>query len=541
MKAKLLSMLLVFSMILAMLAACNTDKPVVDPVIDDPDGENEVVETVIPDSCDTISHVLMSSTQKILPDTVYERSADADNTVYLAKNEYEACQLVLRTENENVSVYIETTGFTDSNGAVLSSDLFTEQYIALVSDKDYGTYPDALIPLGSEAVNMVAGENLPIYIRLNSDDQTVAGDYSCEIVIRDASTGDALFKTTVNAHVWDFTLPESPTCKTAFGIHTNSVFSKYDSSEAASIYGLYYNYLLDHKLTPYWMNALILSDEGSAQMSDPARTSFIIPYYYDDADAVAQFEKVASNPEWLEKSFFYVVDEPGDAAAYDQIKSLGKNFKKICPGYNMITPFNSETVTVNGTEKSTVNLLELYSNILCPLSSLFSSKSFVKEIDEARGYGNRIWWYVCSAPAEKYCNFLIYQDALCPRILFWQQKDLDIEGFLYWETTYWAECGDPWTNPLTTPSTGMTSFGDGSLFYPGEDGPISTLRLEAITDGVEDFEYLTIAEEMFGSEYVDGVIDQVTTSLTKYTRDPDVFGEVRRVLGMKIAGETVQE
>ena len=37
--------------------------------------------------------------------------------------------------------------------------------------------------------------------------------------------------------------------------------------------------------------------------------------------------------------------------------------------------------------------------------------------------------------------------------------------------------------------------GDGSLFYPGEAGPLPSLRLYRIRDGIEDYDLLCLARE----------------------------------------------
>ena len=87
--------------------------------------------------------------------------------------------------------------------------------------------------------------------------------------------------------------------------------------------------------------------------------------------------------------------------------------------------------------------------------------------------------------------------------------------------------------------------GDGSLIYPGPDGsPISSIRLECIRDGIEDYEYFCLLNglveqaEKAGAK-VDPVLlasahrilkvkDEVATSLVEYTRDPAVLLAARR-------------
>jgi hypothetical protein len=66
--------------------------------------------------------------------------------------------------------------------------------------------------------------------------------------------------------------------------------------------------------------------------------------------------------------------------------------------------------------------------------------------------------------------------------------------------------------------------GDGELLYAGKDGPIGCIRLAAIRDGIEDYEYLYLLAALEGDmEAGREACLPVTTDLTTYTRDP---GEV---------------
>ena len=58
--------------------------------------------------------------------------------------------------------------------------------------------------------------------------------------------------------------------------------------------------------------------------------------------------------------------------------------------------------------------------------------------------------------------------------------------------------------------------------------------VEAVANGIEDYEYLTIAERLFGKSYVDKTIAKVTKDLTHYTLSDGVFAKVRTELGAAI-------
>ena len=78
-------------------------------------------------------------------------------------------------------------------------------------------------------------------------------------------------------------------------------------------------------------------------------------------------------------------------------------------------------------------------------------------------------------------------------------------------------------------------FGDGSLLYPGSevgvDGACGSCRLEAVRDGIEEFEMLTMLEQAAGREAVDKIIARVSTNIVEFTSDEDALAKARIELG----------
>lgn len=126
------------------------------------------------------------------------------------------------------------------------------------------------------------------------------------------------------------------------------------------------------------------------------------------------------------------------------------------------------------------------------------------------------------------------------RMIFWQQKREHVQGPLYWCTPYWdpASTENPWDNMMTVKEINPDLRGDGSLFYPGRhvgvDGPVSSLRLEMIRDGLEDFDHLSMIESRLGRDACDAFISRLVRSLQDYEQDPMLLEQVRREMGARL-------
>jgi len=138
-------------------------------------------------------------------------------------------------------------------------------------------------------------------------------------------------------------------------------------------------------------------------------------------------------------------------------------------------------------------------------------------------------------PSRPYANLFTDMDMVDHRMLFWQAFALGAKGFHYGNAADWARE----SHADVTPANGY-----GLLIYPHESGPVPSVRLEAVRDGIEDYEYLVMLVERLGqagarSELAGVVADigartelsSVMQGMTEYTRDPKVLAAKRRIIG----------
>lgn len=490
---------------------------------------------------------------------------DSDYLVQLAKNEYEGFQLTVASIDGG-KIKVTMTDYKNAANEVLPVTLFKEHYIAVVCEEENcgsvfdNEYPDALIPYDGEEVEIDGQNSQTFYIQTASKKDTTAGNYTATLKI--TSDDSVILEKTLTAEVWDFALPDSPATATAVGLNglifpsaglasnnygTNTWLTFYDGSitltaEQEALYKSYYDLLLEHGLCANFLPYDLLDSRADAYMSNPKVTAFCIPYpKTDDAKLTAYWEKVNSNPSWAAKAYFYPVDEPFESARVANYNAIIERLGRLCPGYNMVTPFSE----LSTTDDETGELLPEFemqkdnNTIICPISKIYDEEeTFSSEIADLKDGGAKSWWYVCCSPNDRdgYCNMFTYQKGIKHRLLFWQQVQYGVEGYLYYDVAAYGFCVNPWLQSQT--HTARNTCGDGCLVYPGayigEYGPISSLRLESVANGIEDTTYMKVAEELFGNAWVQEKIAKVTNGLTDYTDDDALLQQVRREIAIAI-------
>ena len=145
--------------------------------------------------------------------------------------------------------------------------------------------------------------------------------------------------------------------------------------------------------------------------------------------------------------------------------------------------------------------------------------------NERRKAGDEVWFYTCLSPKGKYMNRFIDYPLLDTRLLHWVNFKYDMPGYLHWGFNHWQ--GDPFT--FLEPNWGGDNFlppGDSHIVYPGKRGPLSSIRLEALRDGIEDYELLILLKAK-NLKKAREICDSVVRSLTDYTLDPSELRKAR--------------
>jgi len=482
------------------------------------------------------------SALKIMRDAAPTKKSAASAELFAARREWESFQIALRAESHAVSnVKVKASDLTQAGGSgAIPAENVSLLLVAYIPIKDPPVpYPDPLPPL--RTFDLKPRETQPVWVTVKVPEKCAPGDY--EGVVKVTADGAPARKIPVRLHVWDFTLPVTPTCVTAFGITLEPIARTHgvtgDQAKTLELHRKYYDLLLDYKISPYSIPVELKSPEAKAYLEDPRMTSYMIPYLEDDADLRELVQYLIEN-DWFRKGYFYPIDEPANKESYNTMIGMAQRLRSIEPNYRMVTPFWCPPEFAK--DKTFYDFALGYVNIWCPNEHYFDLEKRTRGFIKARrNAGDDVWWYVCCGPYEPYANFFVEYPAMRHRMLFWHQKREGIEGLLYWSTTYWEPaqgCDDPWKSMQTVKGINPNIFGDGSLLYPGKavgiDGPVASQRLAVIRDGIEDFDYLCLAEELIGHDATMGLIRRIAKDLQDYTIDPWAMEKIRRELGEAI-------
>jgi len=116
--------------------------------------------------------------------------------------------------------------------------------------------------------------------------------------------------------------------------------------------------------------------------------------------------------------------------------------------------------------------------------------------------GEEIWFYTCLNPKGEYANRFIELPLIKTRILHWINYRYNIPGYLHWGFNFWQtgffwDGGDPFdeTSSIMLESGTILPGGDAWICYPGNKKILSSIRLEAMRDGIVDYELLSMLGE----------------------------------------------
>jgi hypothetical protein len=490
---------------------------------------------------------VVSTLEKVFPDSVYTETGLKEAAISLAQNEFEGFQLIIEASRREVKV--KGVRFSDLRGSgnhILPADALSWRrvgYVETAIDPAYpvdrvGLFPDPLMPPGRFTVKRNSRTVLWITVRTRAD--TPPGIYQGTVTIQ--PSGMTPSSVPLKVTVWDFALEDEPHLRTLTWLGSRAIKSFYnlkdtveDRSRLSQYLQNYEDILLNHRLGPggsvaeglrknqatdqfdfsridarlerlfsKGMNAFLM---GTApNLKRQGQEHYTPEFIAEFTERLKAFGDHLESKGWIDRAYVYVYDE-APKSAWPEVRKISRAIRAAAPGLRIIQCLN---------EPEGVRALRGFVDVF----DVYITHYHETRLEELQSEGIQAWLAVCCCPADHPNLFIEYPliDARIIPMFCWKYG---VQGFEYWSPNHWARNseGDPgerWPGGTWDPNTFGKYNGDGYLLYPGPHGvPYPSVRLAALRDGFEDYEYLWKLKQLVEQARLAGVeaIDPVEESL----------------------------
>lgn len=528
------------------------------------------------------------STVRINRDKDYGRESDLSFRIAMTRNEYESAQVILTPEKEVSSYSVTLSDLTSAEGKTLSKENFSvynQKYLNVTNQSDgfstgFGWYPDALLPMETAEKygenTIAAGENQGLWITCYCPKDQAAGTYNGTFTVHCDGQD---FEVKASVTVYDYTLTDDITAKSAFAI--NRAFMNASGDDSLEHYKAAYDMLLEYRLAGINLPTLVENTdyylEAVREYYDKT-PSYSVPYtiVYNSAanDQDMDYDKfkatltalaeisLQDEKNYLDKAYLYLgslIDEPTMGGTVDRAVRIAHQVEIAKEELASEMERDSSYSGALGAEiidavRNFPHIVtnrytdELYNDgegvkYWVPLFDDFNS---VARQELYENSGVEYWWYGCIGPNNPFPTYQLDDYLITSRIVSWMQKDYGASGNLFWDTCFWVEYRDgTYTrkDPYTaSPEHFPGDNGDGFLFYPGTKygiGPVASIRLHSIRDGLEEYEILNELEENYAAKGydADGILQTLYKKLYSNAQvngevmeDTSIFSETREEL-----------
>lgn len=504
--------------------------------------------------------------------------------IKVAANEAEAAQLVLTPRNALADSRVTLVGDpAGPNGARLSSDavaILRVGYVPVRLPTDgscvAADHPDPLPPQDADPWPVPAGENQPFWVRVRPPKGTPPGVYRGELEI----AADGLkTRVALEVEVFGFALPDETTCRSQLGLNTDFIVKYHRLSspeEQRIVFDKYLQFFADNRIAPYrpapdakwsvrWEGDVphfdwTEWDAAMARAMDKYRFNTFRMFLdglgggdsyshrrraiggvgEDDPRYAVRMKAYLGGVEahlrekgWLDKAIVYWFDEPAE-----------KDYPFVRSGFDILRAYSPGLV--RAVTEEPVDGLAGAPNLWC--SHTHRLYDHPAALAAARARGDTIWWYLCWLPKAPYAGLFIDHPAVEMRTWLWQSRAERVTGVLVWLMNRWQSTSlyrngalqDPYLDPMSRHSGDGKCFGngDGMLAYPPKErlsGPVSSIRMEMLRDGIEDYEYFAMLEKRNPASPLLAVPKDVTESLTRFSDSPLPIMRHRLLLARELA------
>jgi len=469
----------------------------------------------------------------------------------LAKNEYESCQLVVVApfSNELKNVSVKPDKFISKGGQPFQGEINIAP-VGFVKTRERLYYPyfcwftDPILSF-LENVNVSPGEMQSFWVTVKTQNTTPPGKYMGNFII-ECNYGGEMVRSLVpfEFEVWNFEIPRERHLPTAMGVGACSIGPE-DMQE--QIFDLLVDYRInaDHiyrSLKPGSSECDFPPIEKLIEWKEKGMNKINLIYLHHNhkpktIEWLDVIVPILKENDLYDIAYLYGFDEMG-ADLFPNMMNVVYEVKKRYPDLSILT--TTALDSTYGEAKELHGLIDAW----CPVTVRY----LPEQAEKVRKQGTEVWWYVATAPnhAPFGTNLRFEFPAIDPRLLMgFHASYFKPDGFLYYSLQRWLDNEPITSGPYTTwdPVSFTSNLGDynggGNILYAGSDRPLSSIRLENMRDGLEDYEYYWIVEECLRQaqkkELPQDLINKAQaalefdesfiSSISDFTRDPK---DVRR-------------
>lgn len=214
----------------------------------------------------------------------------------------------------------------------------------------------------------------------------------------------------------------------------------------------------------YYINS---PGEGVVSRTGDLQNKDLVNFYRQFVPALVAHLK---EKKWYSSYYQHLADEPID-----------QNSESYTTFYNFIRELAPDLKIIEA-----VNTTKLPDDIDVVAPQLEFLKNNYDYYKRRINSGKEVWLYTCWLPQGEYANRFIELPLIKTRLLHWINYKYNVRGYLNWAYNHWS------ADPLNIAGEKGDDLpaGDKWIVYPKKDGFLSSIRLEAMRDGIVDYELL---------------------------------------------------
>ena len=452
------------------------------------------------------------------------------------------------------------------------------------SASDY--FPDPIITDSAFSIN--TGDIQPLWLSIPIDKSTAPGLYECKVIVKGkAGSNKREWSKDFFIRVYPIKLEESPLFVTNWSAHIAPVVLSYmNNNEPVEIYSDLYWELVEmhaeimashrqnvHRIFPVWHTKYTYEDgkytfdfarfDKEAEMFDKVGAlkriegghlawrsgNWDSPFYVEvplPDDAETQKLSSGVNPTkvedgirfvklpiedkrtqnfldqflpalkahliqkgWLDRYMQHIGDEPTDKNS-ESYRSISNYVKKHLPEVKIL-----DAVL---TSKELAGTIDVWVPVL---DVLHRDYAFYQDLQKQN---KEVWFYTCVVPRGNYANRFIELPLIQTRYLHWINFKYNITGYLHWGLNYWEK---DQLNIDASRDRGKLPAGDNAIIYPGYRKLYSSIRFEAMRDGIDDYQLLKMVQAR-DSVKAKNFANELIMNFDNYDNSVSYFRKIRK-------------